>query len=146
MVHNGNEKSNVPSTPRSAGRDRSFPRVVLAVFVGIAVLSSYPLYSYASADVIRASVTGALLSLANVLAGYAAIEYSIDKSYTTFLKIVLGGMGARLLVMLGLLLVLIEVFHVNAVALAVSLLGCYMIFLVLEVFFIQRKLSSRNQG
>lgn len=145
MTHNGDEKNNAHSPSHSVRRDRSFPRIVLSVFFGIIVLSSYPLYRYASAEVVRASITGALLSLANVLAGYAAIEYSIDKSYTTFLKLVLGGMGVRLLVMLGALLMLIEVFHFPVVALAVSLMGCYLIFLVLEVFFIHRKLTSRNQ-
>jgi hypothetical protein len=145
MMQNGNEKFNTSSPSRAARRDRLFPRAVFAVFIGIAVISSYPLYRYASAEVIRASIVGALLSLANVLAGYAAIEYSIDKSYTTFLKLVLGGMGARLFVMLGALLILIEVFDFPAAALVVSLLGFYTIFLVLEIFFIQRKLTSRNQ-
>ncbi|MDE3056673.1 MAG: hypothetical protein KGJ59_01775 [Bacteroidota bacterium] len=143
MIHNGSEKSDASSLSR-VRRDRSFPRSVLSVFIGIAVLSSYPLYRYASAGVIRASVIGGLLSLANVLAGYAAIEYSIGKSYTTFLKVVLGGMGARLFAMLGALLILIEVFHVHPVALVVSLVGLYLIFLVLEIFFIQRKLTSRQ--
>ena len=75
----------------------SFPRQIAVVFFLSALLSAYPLVAFASAEVIRACVAGVIISLANVLAGYAAIEYSIDKSYTLFLKVVLCGMGVRML-------------------------------------------------
>ena len=47
--------------------------------------------------------------------------------------------------LLGAMLVLILMFHVHAVALTVSLLGFYMIYLVLEILFIQKKVMLRNQ-
>ena len=109
--------------------DVSFPRQIAVVVLLSALLSAYPLFAFASAEVIRACIAGVTISLANVLAGYAAIEYSIDKSYTVFLKAVLGGMGLRMLAMLGALLMLIEVFHFQAVPLVVSLMGFYVLFL-----------------
>ncbi len=126
--------------------DFSFPRQVAFVFVVVAALSAYPLSAFASADVVRAVAAGSLLSLANVLAGYAAIEYSFDKSYTTFLKAVLGGMGVRLLAMLGGFLVMIEVFHFRVLPLVVSLFGFYLLYLILEVMFIQRKMNKKVEG
>jgi hypothetical membrane protein len=62
------------------------------------------------------------------------------------LKAVLGGMGLRMLVMLGALLMLIEVFHFSAAPLVVSLMGFYVLFLVLEVMFMQKKLSKKTEG
>ncbi|MGA9408448.1 MAG: hypothetical protein WBW71_15035 [Bacteroidota bacterium] len=124
----------------------SFPRQIAVVFFLSALLSAYPLVAFASAEVIRACVAGVIISLANVLAGYAAIEYSIDKSYTLFLKVVLGGMGVRMLLMLGALLILIKVFHVQAVPLVVSLMGYYILFLILEVVFMQKKMSKKAEG
>ena len=124
----------------------SFPRQVILVFVGVGAVSAYPLLAHGSADVIRAVTAGALLSLLNVLAGYAAIEYSFDKSYTTFLKAVLGGMGVRLLVMLGCFVVMIEVLRFPVLPLVLSLFGFYLIYLILEVMFIQKKMNTRVEG
>ena len=48
--------------------------------------------------------------------------------------------------MLGALLMLIEVFHFSAAPLVVSLMGFYVLFLVLEVMFMQKKLSKKTEG
>ena len=50
------------------------------------------------------------------------------------------------LVLLGVMIVLILVFHMHTVALTVSLLGFYLIYLILEILFIQKKVLLRNQG
>ena len=126
--------------------DLSFPRQVAVSFIVVAGISSYPLFVYASAEVTKACIAGAVISLANVFAGYAAIEYSINKSYTVFLKAVLGGTGVRMLAMLGVILVLIKFFRLNAVALVVSLMVFYSIFLILEVMFIQKKMTKKAEG
>jgi len=126
--------------------DLSFPRQVAISFIIVGGISAYPLIVFASTEVAGACVAGAVISLANVIAGYAAIEYSIDKSYTIFLRAVLGGMGVRMLVMLGVIMVLIKVFRFDAVALVVSLMGLYSLFLVLEVMFIQKKMTKKAEG
>ena len=126
--------------------DVSFPRQIAVVVILSGVLSAYPLLVFASAEVVRACIAGVAISVANVLAGYAAIEYSIDKSYTVFLKAVLGGMGLRMLAMLGALLMLIEVFHFHAAPLVFSLMGFYVLFLILEVMFMQKKLGKKAEG
>ena len=97
-------------------------------------------------ETVVAAAVGALLSTVNVLAGYLTIEYSFEKSYTTFLKTVLGGMGVRMALMLGALLISIKVIELNAAALTVSLLSFYVIFLAMEIFFLQKKATARNQS
>lgn len=126
--------------------DLAFPRLVLVVFIGVLVLAAYPLASYASVEVTRAAIAGAALGLANVLAGYAAIEYAIDGSYTVFLKVVLGGMGVRLFALLGGMLLLIKVFHFHPVPLVISLLVFYTIYLFMEIMFIQKKMNKKAEG
>ncbi len=125
--------------------DVRFPRQIALTLIGVFALGAYPLSRFGTPDVIFAAVLGALLSTANVIFGFLAIEYSFDKSYTVFLKAVLGGMGIRMLFLLGAMLVLILAFHVDAVALTISLLGFYMIYLILEILFIQKKVMLRNQ-
>ncbi len=126
--------------------DARFPRqIALTLFVTFA-LAAYPLSRYGSPEVISAVVVGALLSTVNVLLGFFAIEYAFDKSYTVFLKAVLGGMGVRMVLLLGAMIVLILVFHMHTLALTISLLSLYVIYLVLEILFIQKKMFLRNQG
>jgi hypothetical protein len=125
--------------------DSRFLKQVVTILVASAGLSAYPLWKSGSVEIVEGVVMGAVLSTINVLAGYATIEYSFTKSYSTFLKMVLGGMGVRMGFVLVALLLLIKVFKVHTVALVSSLLGFYVIFLILEVIFIQRKLTQRNQ-
>jgi len=124
--------------------DVGFPRRILAVLCVTGALLAYPLL-LGSREIATAAVVGALLSTANVLLGYLAIEYSFEKSYTTFMKMVLGGMVARMLLTLGIMVVLIVVLHMHAVALTVSLLGFYLIYLVMEVLYVQKKILVRNR-
>ena len=124
--------------------DKVFPRQVLYTLGVVTLAAAYPLLRFGSREVIIATIVGAILGTANVLAGYLAIEYSIGKSYSTFLRTVLGGMGLRMALLLGTLVVLIKLFGLHAVALTVSLLGFYAIFLALEVVFIQKRIDTRN--
>lgn len=126
--------------------DLRFPRQVGVTLLVACALAAYPLIRFGTSDVILAAALGALLSTVNVLLGFLAIEYAFNKSYTVFLKAVFGGMGVRMLLLLGAMLLLILVFRVHTLALMVSLLGFYAIYLVLEVLFIQRKVLLRNQG
>ena len=124
----------------------AFPRRILVVLTVLSAITAYPLARYGSMEVIVGVVAGALLATANVLAGFLGIEYGFEKSYTTFLKVILGGMGIRMLLVLLIMLVLLMVFHLHAVAFTVSLLGCYVIFLVLEIQYLQKKVIVKSRG
>jgi len=126
-------------------RDLRFPGAVVAVLVVVAGVSAYPLLRYASGEIVLAVAAGALLSMLNVLLGFLAIERSFEKSYTTFLKYVIGGMGVRLLLMLGGMLLLIVAVRVHALALMVSMLVFYVIYLAMEIAYIQQKMSAKNR-
>ena len=118
----------------------------MSALVIVTCLAAYPLMKYASIEFITAAIVGSVLTTANVLLGYAAIQYSFDKSMMTFLKYVLGGMGLRLIVMAGLLVLLIKVFYVHVVGLIASMGVFYVIFLTLEVLFIQRKVGLKQRS
>jgi hypothetical protein len=91
-------------------------------------------------------IYGGLIATCNVLVGYAAVEYSFDKPASTFLKVVLGGMAVRILVVGAIIALLIEFAHVHVGGLVGSLGVCYTVFLVIEILFIQRKVSVRQQS
>jgi hypothetical protein len=126
--------------------DRRFPLQLCCTFCVIAAVAAYPVLRYGSAGVLTAALVGSLLSTVNALIGYFMIEYGFEKSYTTFLKAVLGGMGVRMAFMLGALLVLILACHLHAVALTVTVVLFTIVNLVLEIVYLQRKVDVKNQG
>ena len=126
--------------------DRRFPLQVGVTFCVVAAVAAYPLLTWGSPAITLAVLMGGVLGTCNVLVGFLAIEYGFEKSYTTFLKVVVGGMGLRMAFMLGMLVVLIMACHLHAVALTVSMVAFTMIYLVLEILYLQAKMDVRNQG
>ncbi len=125
--------------------DWVFPRRVALVVLAAVALAAYPLMRLGNREILLAAAAGCALSTVNALAGFLTIEVAFGKSYTSFLKAVLGGMGLRMLFALGALAVLIAVVHLHTVALTVSLLGFYVIYLVLEILYLQKKVMVKNQ-
>lgn len=126
-------------------RGFTFPLQVSAVVALIGGLGAYPVAVYGGKEILIAAVIGASMATVNVLLGYAAIEHAFDKSTTTFFKYVLGGMGIRLLVMAGILVLCITVFRLHVGSLVGSLGLFYAIYLTLEVLYIQKKVSEKQQ-
>lgn len=123
--------------------DWSFLRIMVLCFAGAAVLTYYPISEFATAEVTQGIVAGGIMSFLNLLLGYSAIEISFDRSHTVFLKFVLGGMVFRLMLMWGVLLLLIRMYHFHSASLMLSLLFFYVMNLVLEIFYIQKRVSTK---
>jgi branched-subunit amino acid ABC-type transport system permease component len=126
--------------------DRRFFSGVVVTLLAAVVLSAYPLWKYGSPQAVLAAVAGCMLSVVNAVAGSLTIAYAIDKPSDTFLKAVLGGMGIRLALMLAAFFVLIKVMQLDTLALSVSLLGFYVVFLVLEIVSMQRMIGMRTNS
>ena len=126
--------------------DRRFPLQVAAALLVLALVAAYPLLRYGNEAVIFAVLAGAALSTVNVLAGFLTIEFAFDRSYTTFLKAVLGGMGIRMALMLGALLVCILGFRLHTLAVTIGMMVPYSVFLVLEILYLQKKVQVKHQG
>lgn len=124
--------------------DWSFLRLVAVCFAIAAVLTFYPISEFATAEVIRSIIAGGVMSLVNLLLGYLAIEFSFERSHTTFLKYVLGGMVGRLMLMWGTFLLLIQVFGFHAASLMLTLLFFYLMNLALEIYYLQKRVSTKK--
>lgn len=124
----------------------SFPRQVLLTLLAVGGIAVYPLLTFGNTEHVIAAAVGAVMATVNVLLGYAAIEYSFGKSTTTFFKVVLGGMGIRLIAMAAVLVLLIRVFHFHVGALIVSMGVFYSMFLTLEILYIHRKVSVKQNS
>lgn len=125
--------------------DWLFPRQVAVALTIVIALGIYPLVRYGTREIFLAAAAGMFIATANVLVGFAAIEYSFKKSATVFLKVVLGGMGVRMLVMVGLIVVLVKLCEMHIGGLVASLATFYVIFLTLEILFIQKRFSHKQE-
>ena len=124
--------------------DWSFLKLILFCFACAAALTYYPISEFATAEVMHSIIAGGLISLVNLLLGYAAVEISFERSHTTFLKYVLGGMVIRLMMMWGVLLVLVKFYNFHSASLMLSLLFFYALNLVLEIFYLQKRVSTKR--
>jgi hypothetical protein len=127
-------------------RTLAFPLQILFVLIAGAAVAAIPIAAYGSPEITVAAATGALISAINALLGYIAIVYAMKGSYSTFLRVVLGGMVVRLGFMLGSLALCIGVFHFHAVALLVAVLVFYAAYLILEILYIQRHMIFENRN
>jgi len=125
--------------------DWRFLRMVVALYGGLCVAGYVALRLFSTIEVLRAATGAAVISFVNVLLGYVSVEWSYRKPNITFLKIVLGGIGARLLLMLVLVLVLIRNLGFEPFALTISLLVFYIINLGLEIYLLEHKVTIKNQ-
>jgi hypothetical protein len=122
--------------------EKRFPlHVAITLAVGLTLARLVVLQQ--GEETFRAVVAGAVLSTLNALVGFLTIELSLGKSHTTFLRATLGGMGIRIGVMLVVLVALVRLFGFHATALVVSVLGFYIVYLVLEIIYIQKKASDK---
>ncbi len=122
----------------------SLPKQVFLVLGAAILIGAYPCATTASSATIVALLTGAMLSTANVLLGYAAIRHSIGRSTTTFMKFVLGGMGLRMAGMLAGFYLCVRVAGLPVIPLAGSLLSFYAVFLLLEIVTIHTQFTSKT--
>ena len=124
--------------------DWGFLKLVAVVFGGVAILVVVPLSIYSNRELVRSVVASGLASLFHLLLGYLFIEYGFDKSNTTFLKVILGGTLVRMFLLVGIVVLLVRVYHFQPMSLMVSLLLFYVLNLLLEVHLLQKKVALKH--
>lgn len=114
----------------------------------IGVISWILIWRFGSGGFCGAYFLGALLGTLNGLVGFYVIERFIDKSTIVFLKGISLGMGARLLLLLGVFIVLMDVFRIPIIPLVAGLLIFYFTMTVFEVIFLNRRIALKgaNKG
>ncbi|MFA6467746.1 MAG: hypothetical protein WCW35_02540 [Bacteroidota bacterium] len=121
--------------------DFSLLKQIAVVLLVTGGLGFYPVTQYTAGHIAEGIAAGVVLSVVNALLGYGVIQFSLNRSYTIFMQIVLGGIVVRLFVMVGLLLAAVALFKFHAVSLIGSLFVMYMVFLTLEVLYIHKKIQ-----
>lgn len=120
-----------------------FLRTALIISLTLGVVLAYPLHAWARPEVIRAVVASGIIAVVNIILGGLTLEYAIDKENRRFMAAVFGGMGVRMgLILVAVTLLLINGYH--ALALSLSLMGFYVVFMIAEITYVVRELSRRS--
>lgn len=82
---------------------------------------------------------GAAIAVLNTTAAHALTRWSAARSTVAFMGAVLVGMAVRMALMLAALLAGVLLLGLPRLPLAVSLLGCFVLFLVMELTIAQRR-------
>jgi hypothetical protein len=115
-----------------------FLKFLIFASIAAAVLSYYPVSVYAGKIQIYSFILGYIISLLNALLGYKLSLMAFNKSVKSFMILVFGGMGIRLLIVIIFLLILIQFTSVDSISLAGSVFFFYTLFVSIEIFFLHK--------
>jgi len=117
-----------------------YTAVVLGA-VGASLCAAWPLLA---AEARPAVLTGALLAALNTVCAYFLALWSAGRSNNAFFTAVLGGMLARMTVLLGALLVGVLLVGLPKLPLTFSLLAYFVAFLVPELAVLSRRATGAS--
>lgn len=89
---------------------------------------------------------GTAVALANTIAAHALLRWSAGRSTTAFLRAVLGGMLARMALMLAAVVAGLLALDLPRLPLAFSLLSYFVVFLVMEISILHRQTRTPSGG
>ena len=92
-----------------------------------------------------AALAGGGLAALNTLLAYCLVLLSIDRSNRVFLGAVLGGMLGRMALLLAAVAAGIALLDLPRVPFAGSLIGYFVLFLILELAILQRRTTPRPE-
>jgi hypothetical protein len=121
-----------------------FKYTIIASLVTI-VIAVYPVTQYASAVQLYSFVSGYLISLLNALLGYKLNTMAFNKSVKSFMVLVFGGMGIRLMMVSIILLILLQFTQLEAMSLVGSVFFFYVLFITIEIYFLHTKQTLINK-
>jgi branched-subunit amino acid ABC-type transport system permease component len=117
-----------------------------ALVIGMVAAALCLVWPVLSADRRPAVLTGALLAAVNTVCAYFLAHWAEGRSTSAFFTAVLGGMVARMFVLLGAVLVGVLLAGLPKVPFTVSLLSFFVAFLVLELAVLSRRPAGAGAG
>ena len=114
-----------------------YAQLVTAI-AGVSLALLWPLAGRMGAGGWTAAAWGAALAVLNTLAAYRLVRWSDGKPTVVFFRAVLGGMLARMALLLVAVAVALRAAALPPVPFVISLLGHFVAFLVLETAVVSR--------
>jgi len=120
--------------------------LIVTVLLAGSLALAWPLLRGLEPGARRAAALGGALAAANSVAAYWTALWAVGRSNVAFMRAVLGGMGARMAVLLGAVVAAILWLELPRVPLALALVGYFIVFLVLELSVLHLSHSARTEA
>jgi O-antigen/teichoic acid export membrane protein len=111
---------------------------LVAAVAGTSLALLWPLAPRLGPGGATAAAGGAALAVVNALAAYRLVLWSRDKPTVAFFRAILGGMIVRMAVLLVAVVLALRAAALPAAPFLISLLGHFVVFLVLETAVVSR--------
>jgi hypothetical protein len=125
--------------------DLNFLKYAAIISIVIFAAAAYPVYKYASTVQIYSFAAGYGISLLNALIGYKLNTMAFARPTKSFMVLVFGGMGIRLLIVMMILLVILVYTNLDSMSLVASVFFFYTLFIILEIYFLQKLQSQAKK-
>ncbi len=95
-----------------------------------------------SADQIRGLWISGIISTVNIIAAFFIIKWTINKDLKIFMRTFFGGMGIRVLILVGVIVSIIKFVDVNQFTFIFSLIILYVLYQIWEIWLINSYLRK----
>lgn len=99
-----------------------------------------------SEEIRSAIAIGVAIAYGNALMGFGFLKWGIKQSQHIFFLSIYGGIIFRFLLIFSLLFILIGALQINQVALILSLIVTYFLFLALEIYQVYKFSDTRKES
>ena len=117
---------------------------MVGAVAGVSLALLWPLAGGLGPDAWAAAAWGAALAVLNALAAYGLVLWSQGRPTVAFFRAILGGMLVRMALLLAAVAVALRAAALPPAPFVISLLGHFVVFLVLETAVVSRTVTPRE--
>jgi hypothetical protein len=118
----------------------------MSITTGVAWgLIAIPLYVWAEPVIIWGVLVGCLLAAICFTTGFYAVYRAFQRSFRVLMITVFGGMLARLVFIGVIFILLVNLTSLHVMSFLLSLLGFYVVYLVIELHFVNKRLHPQEE-
>jgi len=120
----------------------SFAKVLGSAIAICIAVAAYPVYKWYGLSAFIGFMLAFFVTSLNAIVGYYFVDKYFGASLNDFMKAVFGSMGVRLLVLAGIIVIVLVFTKIHRISFTVSLFISYILFSVIEINFINKKVSK----
>ena len=102
-----------------------------------------PLFLWKGQQFLVTPFIGCLISFFVILFAYYLNRWAFQKSNKVFFRVLVGGMVARIVIVVALIFLVWWFFHLSPTLFLISLIAYYLIFQIMEANFIQKQMHKK---
>ncbi len=116
---------------------------LMVLLLGV-IVSLFPIFKTQETGVTLSLLLSPVVAGANFIVGIYLIQKGFYASQATFMKMIFGGMGVRLLVLGAIIAAVSACEKLSFLAFLIGLLGYYVVLLFLEIWLVHTQLTGNG--